>query len=72
MPRTDEMMAETGAYMRVCAYGPCERTFRTDNPRTKYCSEDHKKAAANDRYYARHKKAIIKRIVRKRKAGGNA
>lgn len=44
---------------------------RADNPgaaaQLKYCSDQHAKAAKNQRYYAAHKPTIIERILRNRR-----
>jgi endogenous inhibitor of DNA gyrase (YacG/DUF329 family) len=50
-----------GAYLHKCPR--CEREFRTDEPRTVYCSERCEKAAANARYYERKKIAQMKRTT---------
>jgi hypothetical protein len=53
MPRVTETSDEiAGALIRTCPV--CETVFRTDNPRTKYCSLVCKKARDNQRYYAAH------------------
>lgn len=56
-----------------CAY--CGKSLKTvnraDNPgalaQLKYCSDEHAKAARNQRYYAAHKPSIIQRIMRTRR-----
>lgn len=47
-PRSDPH----GRFVRTCKW--CGNEFRTNNPRSLYCTEQHKKAAADARYYERH------------------
>lgn len=49
MPRTNEG-TEGSTFERRCPV--CKKPFHSENPRTKYCSADCKKKAANERYYA--------------------
>lgn len=51
MPRTNKS-TEGSTFKRRCPV--CKEFFQSDNPRTRYCSEAHKKQAANERYYKRH------------------
>lgn len=51
MPRANKKTAGH-TFTRVCPV--CEQEFTTDNPRTKYCTMEHKRHAANERYYQRH------------------
>lgn len=63
-PRVDP----TGRYERVCPY--CKKSFRTNNPRSVYDTEECKAAAAFARWYAkpRNQKRVRQRAkVRMRK-----
>jgi hypothetical protein len=64
MPRTDALIGPAGSYRRACAC--CGAEFRTDEPRTKYCSLSCKAAAANQRYYEAHREEVIRKVIRRR------
>jgi len=50
---------------RLCAY--CCRKFECSRPNQKYCSEKHKQAAENKRWYAKNRQRRIAQIVKRRK-----
>lgn len=61
-PRSDPR----GKFIRTCKW--CNESFRTNNPRSAYCTEQHKKAAADARYYANHADKAKERVKRSRQA----
>lgn len=67
MPRS-EISSHTpnGDHEKFCPQ--CQRSFRTDHPLAKYCSMNCYIAARNQRYYQRHKVAIITKVMKRRKS----
>ena len=53
--------SKNGAYTHECAW--CGVTFKDDCSRTKYCTFEHKQAANNKRFYERHRREMIYRVM---------
>lgn len=66
MPREEQQShTPAGEHQQECPN--CGVVFRTDNWRVKYCSATCKTQAANKRYYQRHRRKIIDKVIERRK-----
>lgn len=51
--------------MKFCP--TCGKPFVPDSERSVYCAPACKKRAQNRRYYQRHRKTVIRRVIERRK-----